>query len=66
MINWGENYDVVPKSMGLSLTVAKSMVRHQKLVLDFNYNLLWKALILLCYNSTLLNNINFSLPDMQI
>ena len=45
MINWGENYYAVPKSMGLSLTVAKSMVRHPKLVLDFNYNLLWKAMI---------------------
>lgn len=44
MINWGENYDAIPKSMGLSLTVAKSMVRHQKLVVDIK--LLWKPIAL--------------------
>ena len=47
MINWGEDYDAIPKSMGLSLTVAKSMGRHQKFVLDFALD----------RNSTLLNNI---------
>ena len=36
MIYWGENYDAIPESMGLSLTVAKSTIRHQKIVLDFN------------------------------
>lgn len=44
MINWGENYDAIPESMGLSLTVAKSTIRHQKIVLDFN--LLGRGIVL--------------------